>query len=98
MLPVELGGQRRFCRVDRKRNLDGALLEVTGDLVSRVAEHLEHAPVVGQGRCDESADALDSSDRGEMLEEKRPQAMTLLRVVDYQRDLRRIPRDQAVVA
>ena len=73
--------------LDVEADLDDAVLDVPGDVVAGVGEDREHLAVLREHLRGEAADAHLARDRGEVLEEHRPDALALVEVADVEGDL-----------
>ena len=98
LLPLVLHGLGRVGRVDGERHVHDAVGELAHDLEPRVAEHAEHAAVVGQRLGGEPPDAMGAPHRGQMLEQDRGEPASLLVVLHGERDFGLFGRGRAVVA
>ena len=73
----------------READVDDAVVEVTADGKSGVAEHVHHRPVLWQRFGVEAVDAVASRYCGEVLEHHRRQSSALLAILDDECDLGR---------
>ena len=65
--------------------VDHSRVEAALQWPARLGEHGEHRPVVGQHLGGEPIDAVRPGDRGEVFEQERRDALTLVGVVDHER-------------
>ncbi len=84
VLPGSEHADRGVGRVDVELEVHHSLVPATGDLVTLLTEHLDHAAVVGKHLGHEPVDPAFATGLGQVLEEELGDAAALVRVLDQE--------------